>query len=114
QLGDPYARERLYGFWFNRVYAFFSMVGPGAPHEIEARVQDAFIRIFDALPSYDFGTSFRTWVARVIVPRHAAGYRRLHWPGEESTPARRNGAGEVVAAETLTAISDSELTALVR
>ena len=66
QGGDSLAFEQLYEEHVNRVYALcLRMVSD--QRRAEELTQDTFVKIWEALPSFRFQSSFGTWVHRIAV-----------------------------------------------
>jgi RNA polymerase sigma factor (sigma-70 family) len=105
QAGDPEALERLYKFWFDRLYGFFGIVCRRS-EDIEPAVQEAFTRVFASLADYDYvDSAFRVWLARVLLPMYAE--EMPSWGKAEPEQAAPTGAESPLAW-----IPDSELVVL--
>lgn len=63
--GDRDAQRQLYEFFGNRVYrTIHRVVGQTDADDV---MQDAFIRLFQKLPTFRFESTFTTWLHRLII-----------------------------------------------
>ncbi|MEM7308411.1 MAG: RNA polymerase sigma factor [Planctomycetota bacterium] len=74
---EPAALERFFELYFDRLYAFVRR-SVGAEHLAEDLVQEVFLRIHRALPSYDPARALDPWVFRI-----AANRLRDYWRSRE-------------------------------
>lgn len=66
QSGEREAMGGLYELYFRWVYAYLLMLVRD-PHEAEDVAQDAFVRIYGAIPTYEHrGKPFRAWMFTVV------------------------------------------------
>jgi len=66
-LGDPKAFEALYRKHSRRLYAVVWRLAGGQAARAEDLVQEAFIRAWQALPTFRFESAFSTWLHRLAV-----------------------------------------------
>lgn len=66
QRGDVAAFEQLYRLMADRVYAL-CMRMTGDPQRAQELAHDAFVRAWDALPTYNSQAAFATWMHRLTV-----------------------------------------------
>jgi RNA polymerase sigma-70 factor (ECF subfamily) len=99
QAGDGDLFAVLYLRYFDRVYSYFRIVLE-SPEEAEAAAQDVFLKVLDALPSYERRRApFRAWMF-TIVRNHALRQLELRrrvepMPPESISELReRSGPGE--------------------
>ena len=97
QVGDEQAFATLMVLYGNRLFGFFKAFGQPR-FEAEDLVQETFVRIWRALPSYRHGTRFQAWVfciahnllhdaRRKSQGHQALDYREdIHDPGTVANP----------------------------
>jgi RNA polymerase sigma-70 factor (ECF subfamily) len=68
-LVDAYARRV-----FNMAYQFC-----GSREEAEDRTQEVFLKLYGALPKYDFGKNFTAWFLTMAKNHLIDEYRRTRW-----------------------------------
>jgi RNA polymerase sigma-70 factor, ECF subfamily len=74
QAGDREAFANLVGLYQRRIFSLvYHLVR--RPDEIEDIVQEIFIKAFSGIRSYNFRSSFRTWLSRIAV-NHCYDYLR--------------------------------------
>lgn len=73
--GDPLAARALYDRYAPRVYAVVRRIA-GEDDVAEDYAQEAWIRIFRALPDFRGDSRFSTWVHRIAVNAALQGLRR--------------------------------------
>jgi len=64
--GDRVAQERLYAFYASRTYGI-CLRYTNSTFEAEDILQDAFIKIFSRLGSFNMEGSFDGWIKRIVV-----------------------------------------------
>jgi RNA polymerase sigma-70 factor, ECF subfamily len=114
QAGDREQFSRLYLRYFDRVYAYLRISLRDA-HEAEDTTQDVFIRVLEALPSYERReVPFRAWLFRIV--RNAAINRmrqssRLTLETPDEMARHTESAGDMPAADSLDWLEDHQLVA---
>jgi RNA polymerase sigma-70 factor (ECF subfamily) len=112
QSGDRDAFAELYLRYFDRVYGYLRVVLRDR-HEAEDLTQQVFIRVLEALPSYQRRKQpFRAWlfvVARNHALDHLARRNRVELAEPDEIDRRREASGELGELEPLGWISDREL-----
>jgi RNA polymerase sigma-70 factor (ECF subfamily) len=116
QAGDTDVFAVLYMRYFDRVFGYLRMLLRN-PHDAEEAAQQVFIRVFQALPSYEHRRPF--WVWLVVVLRNYAvddlrkrGRLELADPGEIDRWRERGDGGEHEL-RALSWISDRDLVVFV-
>jgi RNA polymerase sigma-70 factor, ECF subfamily len=114
QAGDRELFSHLYLRYFDRVYAYLRISLRDA-HEAEDTTQDVFIKVLEALPSYERReVPFRAWLFRIV--RNAAINRlrkseRLTLEAPEEMTRRSEGRPEMPAPDSLDWLEDHHLVA---
>jgi RNA polymerase sigma-70 factor (ECF subfamily) len=114
QAGDREQFSRLYLRYFDRVYAYLRISLRDA-HEAEDTTQDVFIRVLEALPSYERReVPFRAWLFRIV--RNAAINRmrqssRLTLETPDEMARHTETSGDMPAADSLEWLEDHQLVA---
>jgi len=116
QSGDRSAFEEIYERSFTRIYSFLSSALADR-HSAEDAAQEVFVRVFRALPAYEFrGIPFEAWLFRIARNQVIDELQRSHATVVEE-PARLSRRHELaVAAHASDAdvADDRDLLALVR
>ena len=73
--GDTRAFEQLYRKHARRTYATVWRLSGGQPARAEDLVQDAFVRAWQALPTFRFESAFSTWLHRLAINTALMGLR---------------------------------------
>jgi RNA polymerase sigma-70 factor (ECF subfamily) len=112
QAGDRDAFALLYARYFDRVYAYLRVVFKQA-HDAEDATQQVFIRVLEALPSYQpTSVPFRAWFF-TVVRNHALNEvtrRSRSWPVEPNVLERSRSHAPAAVDETVLGwLSDREL-----
>ncbi len=95
--GDVAAFETLYRQYVRRVFAVVWRLVGGVDARAEELTQEAFVRAWQALPTFRFESSFATWIHRLAVN---TGLMELR--------ARRTGEDQEVGSELLDAIGTDD------
>jgi RNA polymerase sigma-70 factor (ECF subfamily) len=116
QAGDRDAFNALYLRYFDRVYAYLSIALQDA-HEAEDATQDVFIRIMQALPSYERrSVPFRAWLFRIVrndAINRIRQRRRLTPEAPDEVARLGERAAGMPAGESLDWLDDKRLLALI-
>jgi RNA polymerase sigma-70 factor (ECF subfamily) len=97
RAGDPSALERL----FERHYRTAHRVAwrwCGSPQDAEDAAQEAFIKVARGLPSFREGSSFTTWLYRIVVNAAMDQRRRAATRARLAEEAARRGLQDAPAA----------------
>ena len=114
QAGDREQFSRLYLRYFDRVYAYLRISLRDA-HEAEDTTQDVFIRVLEALPTYERReVPFRAWLFRIV--RNAAINRmrqssRLTLETPDEMARHTETTGDMPAPDSLEWLEDHQLVA---
>ncbi|MEO5596709.1 MAG: sigma-70 family RNA polymerase sigma factor [Lysobacteraceae bacterium] len=95
--GDVAAFEMLYKHYARRVFAVVWRLVGGVDARAEELTQEAFVRAWQALPTFRFESSFATWIHRLAVN---TGLMELR--------ARRTGEDQEIGGELLDAIGTDD------
>jgi RNA polymerase sigma-70 factor (ECF subfamily) len=116
QSGSDAAFSRLYLRYFDRVYGYLR-VALKDPHEAEDATQQVFVRVLDALPSFEVGPSpFRGWLFRVVrnyCIDHRAKLGRAAPEDPARVERRIEGSSEAPGMDPLRWLGDDELVILI-
>jgi RNA polymerase sigma-70 factor (ECF subfamily) len=116
QAGKADAFNGLYLRYFDRVYAYLSIALQDA-HEAEDATQDVFIRVMQALPTYERrAVPFRAWLFRIVrndAINRIRQRRRLTPEAPEEVARLGERAAEMPAGESLDWLDDKRLLALI-
>lgn len=109
QAGDPRAFARLVDLYHARCLRFAQQMLLSA-EDAEEAVQDAFVRVYDALPRFDPSLRFEPWLFRILANRcrTARVRRRRH----ESMVVYLEATPDVAAGSDGAGIADEELWAV--
>jgi RNA polymerase sigma-70 factor (ECF subfamily) len=112
QSGDPLAFETLYLRYFDAVYSYLRVLFREDHHEAEDLAQQAFTRVFEALPRYERRAQpFRSWlftIVRNLALTQLAKRGRID-PLEPAEAARRRDEAAHDPSDALEWITDREL-----
>lgn len=115
QAGEQSLFDELYMRYFDRVYAYVR-VTLHDPHEAEDVTQDVFVRVLEALPSYERrSVPFRAWLFRIVRNSAINRIRQRQRLCVESpeTVAERGAVSMMPPPDSLRWISDRDLLALI-
>ena len=76
--GDPHAFRRLVDAYHGRALRFARNMGLAA-EDAEEAVQDAFVRVWNALPRFRPGAPFEPWLFRILANRCRSALVRRKW-----------------------------------
>jgi len=102
QQGDGVAFDRLVELYSTRVYNLaYRMIGNA--EDAQDAAQEAFLRIYDALPKFRGDASFSTWMHRIVINVcHDEMTRRRRRPPTLTELATEDGDGGTLAEQATT------------
>lgn len=112
QAGDTEAFSVLYMRYFDRVYGYLRVALRDA-HEAEDAAQAVFVKVIEALPTYERREQpFRAWLFRIVRNHAVDSLRRQQWveaEDPEQLERRRQPLEDESSMRALQWVSDSEL-----
>jgi RNA polymerase sigma-70 factor, ECF subfamily len=116
QAGEPGAFDDIYERYVSRVYRYMR-IALGDEHEAEDAAHEIFVKLLDALPTYELrAVPFRIWLFR-IVRNHTINHLRKHRRISVMAPDQVNRRLEEIQvrtpADAVLALDDDDLLRLI-
>ena len=116
QAGEPTAFDELYERYLSRVYRYLR-IALGDEYEAEDAAHEVFIKLLDALPTYEFrAVPFRIWLFRIVrnhTINHLRKHRRVSVMAPDQVNLRLEDGGRPAGPEAVVALDDNELLRLI-
>jgi RNA polymerase sigma-70 factor, ECF subfamily len=116
QAGKPAAFDEIYERYVSRVYRYMR-IALGDAHEAEDAAHEIFVKLLDALPSYELrAVPFRIWLFRIVrnyTINHLRKHRRVHVMAPEQINRRLEDGPGLPESAAVMALNDGELLRLI-